>query len=227
MSTDTHVDQCQTPLHLRNHCNACKRFEQCSFIYNLEYAEADCSANEELLFHNAYNLFYTNVYDKGMDATKRLKWCDITNSTIGQDAEMSMTLYSVYGPSCDIGERFQVYQSPSKTPANGFCYCGSTCDKTYSNPLLDYLLSILIGLMFIHIMFNFGKYWRYSMLNASSSRKSYKAVVPGKTTRRIFNNAVRRQQDIDRDGWRKMRVEPGIPLPLSSGGGLAQRVAGS
>lgn len=232
MSEDHHVNQCTAASHTLTRCNACKQFTECAFIYNLDHADSDCTSDEGDTFFRAYNLFYTDTYGKGMTASKRLGWCDVTNLDASKNAEMSMTLYSVYGPSCDVGERFQVYQGIADSTANGFCYCGPTCDKTYTNPLLDYLLSILIGLMAIHILFNFGRYWRYALLNASSTRKSYKSIVPGRSsTRRSFGRAVRGQQQLDREkhsGWRAMKVEPGIPLPhMSAGGGLAQRVGGS
>lgn len=147
--------ECSDETHLVQHCNHCRSNEACASIYDIEYhAAEDCTTEQRKRFSKSYLLFYKNTYNRGFCGEERIEFCDASDGSVGSKAHFSKVMYTVYGPACQDSEVFKVYG------ANGFCYCGEGCDKTYNNPLLDYLLGTLIVLLVVHILFNFTIFWK-------------------------------------------------------------------
>tara|TARA_B110000196_G_scaffold320186_1_gene341008 strand:+ start:539 stop:1183 length:645 start_codon:yes stop_codon:yes gene_type:complete len=186
------ANDCHNETQLTQHCSSCRQDEVCSRLYDIEYHESDdCTGAIKTHFSRSYLIFYNNTYNRGFCGSKKEAFCDTRDAYVGSDSHFTTTLYSVYGPACKDGEVFKVYASQ-----NGYCYCGDGCNKDYNNPLLDYLLGALIGLLCIHILFNFSTYWHKAFINAKDG------VRP---TQDVF-----RRRGLDRTkAW---NIQEGVPM---------------
>ena len=84
-----------------------------------------------------------------LPSNKQAEYCD-TDGDAASRKYKALLLYYQYGPSCNDGETFEMYPDGQ----SGFCYCGTDCDKTYSNPPMNSLLTTLVVIIGTNIVFN-------------------------------------------------------------------------
>ncbi len=139
---------CSVNDHFDLACDECRKEKACADIYHIEhFATGSCSDTDKVNYRAMFrHLYMDRAYGLPNDANVKVKFCDIDNYN-GDDP---LLLYYMYGPSCNDGETFEMYPGGQ----SGFCYCGSDCDKSYSNPPMNTLLTSLVIVIGINILFN-------------------------------------------------------------------------
>lgn len=141
---------CTTKAEYVPYCDDCSRVETCAALYHITYsdsADGECSATDKLTFESMFHhLWFDMAY--GFPSDKQASYCD-TDSDANVNYK-ALLLYYQWGPSCNDGETFEMYPDGQ----SGFCYCGTDCDKTYSNPPMNSLLATLVVIIAINIVFN-------------------------------------------------------------------------
>ena len=130
------------------YCNDCMIVETCAALYHITYSSTPgaCSATDKLTFESMFHhLWSDRAY--GLPSVKQFEYCDKDAGNINYKA---LLLYYQWGPSCNDGETFEMYPDGQ----SGFCYCGTDCDKTYSNPPMNSLLTTLVVIIGTNIVFN-------------------------------------------------------------------------
>jgi len=96
------------------------------------------------------HLYKSRAYGMPNDATTKNSFCDQDDNATDTGSYKPLMLYYQWGPSCNDGETFEMYPGGQ----SGFCYCGASCDKTYSNPPMNALLATLVAIVAVNIIFN-------------------------------------------------------------------------
>lgn len=132
------------------YCNDCTTMETCAALYHITYGENGtiCSETDQLSFESMFHhLWHDRAY--GLPLGKKALYCNVNAVEMNQKYN-ALLLYYQWGPSCNDGETFEMYPNGQ----SGFCYCGSDCDKTYSNPPMNSLLTTLVVIIGTNILFN-------------------------------------------------------------------------
>lgn len=136
--------------HYNIYCKDCRSSKACADIYHITPSlseAADCSATDLAVFESMFHHLLSGAY--GLPESDKSNYCVQTND-IEKASNKALLLYYQWGPSCNDGETFEMYRGGS----SGFCYCGSNCDKSYSNPPLNTLLTTLAVIIGMNILFN-------------------------------------------------------------------------
>tara|TARA_Y100000389_G_C17406004_1_gene488089 strand:- start:356 stop:940 length:585 start_codon:yes stop_codon:yes gene_type:complete len=148
-------DACSVKSHYEPYCAKCLKERACADVYHLTYgAEADsCSATDLAVYQSMFHHLYGNrAY--GLPVADKVSFCDVDDSDDDDDkikgSYKPLMLYYQWGPSCNDGETFEMYSGGQ----SGFCYCGANCDKSYSNPPMNALLTTLVVIIAANIVFN-------------------------------------------------------------------------
>lgn len=141
--------QCSEDSHYDGFCDACRLEKACAEIYHIDHAtDGICSATDKMNFHSMFKHLYVDRAYGLPEANKRF-FCDEAD-TMDEKKYKPLLLYYQYGPSCNDGETFEMYPGGQ----SGFCYCGTDCDKSYSNPPMNTLLTALVVVIGVNILFN-------------------------------------------------------------------------
>lgn len=151
---------CSVDGHYTPYCKKCSKERTCADIYHITYDKGavGCSPTDQAVFNSMFNHLYRNrAYGMPNDDTTKISFCDQhDNKTIADDPSQTfgghkpLMLFYQWGPSCNDGETFEMYPGGQ----SGFCYCGANCDKTYSNPPMNSLLTSLVVIIAANIIFN-------------------------------------------------------------------------
>lgn len=140
---------CSTQEDYKPYCNDCRHVETCAALYHITYrSTGDCSDTDKQTFASMFHhLWYDKAY--GLPDNKQGEYCDknVNSTTVKYKA---LLLYYQWGPSCNDGETFEMYPNGQ----SGYCYCGTDCDKNYSNPPMNSLLTALVVIIGTNIVFN-------------------------------------------------------------------------
>lgn len=136
---------CNSDIHYDAMCDKCNANPTCANIYHLSGLGDSCSETDK---HNFKLMFLHLWQDRayGLPESDMVTFCERDN----YDGNKALLLYYQWGPSCNDGETFEMYPNGQ----NGFCYCGTDCDKSYSNPPMNALLTALVIIIGINILFN-------------------------------------------------------------------------
>lgn len=163
---------CTVKDHYIPYCVKCRKERACADIYHVTYqADADsCSPTDLAVYQSMFHLLYADrAY--GLPVADKKSFCDQHDNDSDDPTKGSykpLMLYYQWGPSCNDGETFEMYSGGQ----SGFCYCGASCDKTYSNPPMNALLTTLVVIIAVNIVFNVVLlFYRYQD-NRQSSKKT-------------------------------------------------------
>lgn len=139
--------KCSTDAHYDTMCDKCIVDKKCARLYHIGTGTAPttCSDTDRSLFR----LMWVHLYDDrayGLPIDDQSKFC-----TVGEQTRANaLLLYYLWGPSCNDGEIFEIYPGGQ----SGYCYCGDDCEKSYSNPKTNNLLTALAVILGANILFN-------------------------------------------------------------------------
>lgn len=135
------------------YCTLCRRERTCADIYHITHntGATACSATDLAAYKSMFHHFYSDqAYGMPGDVDTKKSFCDTDDNDTAAGGYKPLLLYYQWGPSCNDGETFEMYPAGQ----SGFCYCGSNCDKSYSNPPMNTLLTTLVIVIGVNITFN-------------------------------------------------------------------------